>query len=67
MASNSYRAAEYFAPIEDPRHTELGLRSRDALRAATQLSAWLFEPLEIVIDDQRLSGYWLASQQPRDS
>jgi hypothetical protein len=37
------------------------------LRAATQLSAWLFEPLEIVIDDQRLSGYWLASQQPRDS
>ena len=47
MASNSYRAAEYFAPIEDPRHTELGLRSRDAFRAAMQLSDWLFEPLEI--------------------
>ena len=49
MASNSYRAAEYFAPIEDPRHTELGLRSRDAFRAAMQLSHWLFEPLEIVV------------------
>ena len=65
-ASNSYRAAEYFAPIEDPRHTKLGLRSRDAFRAAMQLSEWSFEPLEIVVDDQRLSGYWLASQQPRD-
>jgi hypothetical protein len=65
-ASNSYRAAEYFAPIEDPRHTELGLRSRYAFRAAMQLSEWSFEPLEIAVDDQRLSGYWLASQQPRD-
>jgi hypothetical protein len=62
MASNSYRTAEYFAPNEDPRHTELGLRSRDAFRAAMQSSDWLFEPLEIVVDDQRLSGYWLASQ-----
>jgi hypothetical protein len=66
MASNSYRAAEYFAPIEDPRHTELGLRSRDTFRAAMQLSDWSFEPLEIAVDDQRLSGYWLAPQQPRD-
>jgi len=31
-----------------------------------QLSDWSFEPLEIAVDDQRLSGYWLASQQPRD-
>jgi hypothetical protein len=66
MASNSYRAAEYFAPIEDPRHTELGLRSRDTFRAAMQLSDWSSEPLEIAVDDQRLSGYWLAPQQPRD-
>ena len=65
MASNSYRAAEYFAPIEDHRHTELGIRSRDAFRAAMQLSDWSFEPLEIAVDDQRLSGYWLAPQQPR--
>jgi len=62
MASNSYRAAEYFAPIEDHRHIQLELRSRDAFRAAMQLSDWSFEPLEIVVDDQRLSGYWLASQ-----
>jgi len=67
MASNSYRAAEYFVPIEDHRHIQLELRSRDAFRAAMQLSDWSFEPLEIVVDDQRLSGYWLASQQPRDS
>jgi len=33
MASNSYRAAEYFAPIEDHRHIQLELRSRDAFRA----------------------------------
>jgi len=66
MASNSYRAAEYFAPIEDLRHTELGLRSRDVFRAAMQLSDWLSEPLETAVDDQGLSGYWLAPQQPRD-
>ena len=66
MASNSYRAAEYFAPIEDPHHAELGLRSRDAFRAAMQLSEWSFEPLEIVVDAQRLSGYWFTPQPPRD-
>ena len=66
MASNSYRAAEYFAPIEDPRHTELGLRSRDAFRAAMQSSDWLFEPLEIVVE---ISGCLVTAwrRKPRDS
>jgi pimeloyl-ACP methyl ester carboxylesterase len=59
-ASNSYRAAEYFAPIEQGRHTELGLLSRDAFRAAMQFSKCSFEPMEIVVDGQRLSGYWFA-------
>jgi len=31
-----------------------------------QLFDWSFEPLEIVVDDQRLSGYCLAAHQPRD-
>ena len=63
MASNSYRAAEYFAPIDQPRHAELGLRSRDAFRAAMRFSDGMCEPLEIVVDEQRLSGYWFAPRE----
>ena len=66
MASNSYRAAEYFAPVEGARHRQLGLLSRDAFRAAMALSGWSFEPLEITVDGQQLAGYWFAPPQPRN-
>ena len=57
-ASNSYRAAEYFAPAGSPRHAELGLASRAAfLEAAARLPGHV-EELWLPWADQRLPGYW---------
>lgn len=36
VACNSYRAAEYYCPVDDPRHLEYGLASRQAFLGAMQ-------------------------------
>ncbi|WP_233154795.1 alpha/beta hydrolase family protein [Candidimonas nitroreducens] len=36
VACNSYRAAEYYCPVDDPRHREYGLASRQAFMSAMQ-------------------------------
>lgn len=36
VACNSYRAAEYYCPVDDPRHREYGLASRQAFLQAMQ-------------------------------
>ena len=57
VASNSYRAAEYYCGIADPRHAQLGLRSRACFLAAMQLHGHPFEALTLVLDGTPLPAY----------
>ncbi len=57
VASNSYRAAEYYCGIADPRHAQFGLRSRACLLAAMQLQGHPFEALTLVLDGTPLPAY----------
>ncbi|UJB64228.1 prolyl oligopeptidase family serine peptidase [Acidovorax sp. YS12] len=57
VASNSYRAAEYYCGIADPRHAQFGQRSRACLLAAMQLQGHPFEALTLVLDGTPLPAY----------
>ena len=57
VASNSYRAAEYYCGIADPRHAQLGLRSRACFLAAMQLHGHPLEALTLVLDGTPLPAY----------
>jgi pimeloyl-ACP methyl ester carboxylesterase len=57
-ASNSYRAAEYFAPFGTARHVELGRASRAAFLAAMSEGRVGVEELWLPWRGQRLPGYW---------
>lgn len=58
-SSNSYRAAEYFAPYGTDRHVELGLASRAAFLTAMAETPTPIEELWLAWRGQRLPGYWL--------
>lgn len=65
-ASNSYRAAEYFAELGTQRHVDLGLASRSAFRAGMANENLDFEELWIDWRGQRLPGYWFAPKGTTD-
>src|SRR5690606_6316111 len=59
VASNSYRAAEYYTGITDPRHAEYGLKSRDCFLAAMRLQDHGFEPVSLPFGDTPLPAYYM--------
>ncbi len=61
VASNSYRAAEYFAPIGGERHRELGEASQEAFTRSLDVSGVAYERLELELDGLVLPGYWFGA------
>lgn len=59
VASNSYRAAEYYCGIDDPCHTQYGLKSRDCFIAAMRLQDHAFEVVWLPVDDRKLPAYYM--------
>jgi pimeloyl-ACP methyl ester carboxylesterase len=64
MACNSYRAAEYFAPVGSERHRELGEASQSAFTRSLDLSGVAYERVGLELDGLRLPGYWFAAGTP---
>ncbi len=56
-ACNSYRAAEYYCPVDDPRHLEYGLASRQAFLSAMQWDEASCAELWFSHDGLRLPAY----------
>lgn len=61
VASNSYRAAEYYASIVDPRHAELGLKSRQCFLAAMKLQNHAFEVVSLPFNGTSLPAYYIRA------
>ncbi len=59
VASNSYRAAEYYTGIADPRHAAYGLKSRDCFLAAMRLADHPFEAVALPFGSTSLPAYHL--------
>lgn len=66
VASNSYRAAEYYCGVSDPRHRQYGLLSRQAFLAAMQWEEALrCTEVWIEQDGLRLPAYHIRHSQPK--
>ena len=59
VASNSYRAAEYYSGIADPRHADYGLKSRECFLAAMRLQDDMFEVVSLPFGATPLPAYYL--------
>ena len=59
-ASNSYRASEYYANFDDPRHKELGLKARDCFKEAMNFVNHTFESIELNYKDIKLPCYFMS-------
>jgi len=57
VACNSYRAAEYYTCVTDPRHAEYGRKSRDCFLAAMQLQDHACEVVSLPFGDTPLPAY----------
>jgi pimeloyl-ACP methyl ester carboxylesterase len=60
VASNSYRAAEYYTGILDPKHVQYGLKSRECFLAAMKLQGDAFELVSLPFGDTPLPAYHLC-------
>ncbi len=65
VASNSYRAAEYYCGVLDPRHAPLGLKSRDCFLAAMRAQGGVFESFSLPFGDTPLPAYYIRAPQSR--
>lgn len=65
VASNHYRAAEYYCGIADPLHAQLGLKSRACFLAAMREQGAAFEAFTLPFDETPLPAYYLRAPQPR--
>lgn len=59
VASNSWRAAEYYASVADPAHLEYGLKSRECFLAAMRFTDHSFEILSLPFGDTPLPAYYM--------
>lgn len=59
VASNSYRAAEYYCGIDDPRHARYGRKSRECFLAAMRRQDHGFEAVSLPLDGLELPAYYL--------
>lgn len=66
VASNSFRAAEYYCVADDPRHATLGLESRDCFLAAMQAGGIACEALDLTLDSRALPAYFFPGPAPAD-
>ncbi len=57
VASNSWRAAEYYTSIADPKHAEYGLKSRACFLEAMKLQNDTFEVVSLPFGDTPLPAY----------
>ncbi|KTD21015.1 dipeptidyl aminopeptidase/acylaminoacyl peptidase [Legionella lansingensis] len=57
LASNSFRAAEYYSPCENEEHRKLGLLSRECFQHAMQYSEHDFESLTLNLDGENIPVY----------
>lgn len=65
VASNSYRAAEYYTALTDPKHAEYGLKSRSCFLAAMGLQSNAFDVVELPFNNTPLPAYLIRpSSQP---
>jgi pimeloyl-ACP methyl ester carboxylesterase len=65
-ASNSYRAAEYFAPAGSESRAALGHASEQAFMRSMDLGGVPYERLSIKVDEMSLPGYWFPADDPSD-
>ncbi|UYO92463.1 alpha/beta hydrolase family protein [Pollutimonas sp. M17] len=63
LASNSYRAAEYYCGMADPKHGQYGLLSRQAFLAAMQCAGRDCAEVWIELDGQKLPAYHIRNPQ----
>lgn len=60
VACNSYRAAEYYSSVIDPKHAEYGMTSRECFIAAMTLQDHLFEVVSLPFDETPLPAYYFS-------
>lgn len=60
VACNSYRAAEYYSSVIDPKHAEYGMKSRECFIAAITLQDHLFEVVSLPFDETPLPAYYFS-------
>lgn len=65
LASNSWRAAEYYTLIGDPRHLEYGLASRKCFLQAMQAGGVACEALFLPHGEMQLPAYYMRPSQNR--
>lgn len=65
VASNSYRAAEYYCGVLDPQHARLGLKSRECFLAAMRQDGGAFEAFSLPFGDTPLPAYYVRAPQQR--
>lgn len=61
VASNSFRAAEYYLGVADPRHAPAGLKSRECFLAAMKLDGHDFDAVSLPFDGLALPAYYLRA------
>lgn len=65
VASNHYRAAEYYCIASDPRHALLGLESRACFLAAMRAGGIACEAFSLALDDIALPAYYFRNPAAR--
>ncbi|MGP1682968.1 MAG: hypothetical protein ACTS8S_11640, partial [Giesbergeria sp.] len=66
VASNSYRAAEYYCGITDPQHVVYGLKSRECFLSAMRLQGDTFEIVSLTFGNTPLPAYYLRPAKAGD-
>lgn len=63
VASNSYRAAEYYTGVIDPKHVAYGLKSRECFLEAMKLVDHPFEVVSLPYGDTPLPAYYMRPEK----
>lgn len=63
LASNSYRAAEYFTPVGTAQHRQLGRASEETFARSMDLAGVPYQRLHVEVDGMSLPGYWFGTDQ----
>lgn len=61
VASNNYRAAEYYSTVDEPLHARFGLKSRESFLAAMRARGVAFEAFSLPLDGLALPAYYFHS------
>ena len=61
VASNSYRAAEYYSGVHEPQHAQLGRESRECFLAAMRARGIAYEAFSLPFEDVQLPAYYFRN------